>query len=391
MLQNALGRSLQAAKGYASPEAEQVYARVRELCQQAGDTPALLSVLGGLRTFYLVRAELRTARELAEHFLRLAQRLPDPIRGVAHSHLGHTILHLGELVAARTHLEHGIILCDSSYPAIRLLTGGLDPKNSCLSWVPRVLWLLGYPDQALQRSNEAITHARELAHPYSLLNALSYSADCHRLCGEVTTAREQEEACLALATDQGAAQFVANRTFNRGLWLIAQGQAEEGRVQAQQGLAAYQATGARARLPYYLAQLAEVYGRIGQPIEGLVAIAEALAQVDDTDERWWEAELYRLKGALLLVQEDPRPKWAEAEQCFQQALAVACGQQAKSLELRAAISLSRLWQRQGRREAAHQLLADVYQWFTEGFDTADLKEARALLEEQQFPEGDKIQ
>ena len=125
----------------------------------------------------------------------------------------------------------------------------------------------------------------------------------------------------------------------------------------------------------------EVYGRIGQPIESWVAIAEALAQVDDTDERWWEAELYRLKGALLLMQDGPRPKWAEAEECFYQALTVARGQQAKSLALRAAMSLSRLWQRQGKRQAAYQLLADVYQWFTEGCDTADLKEARVLLAE----------
>src|SRR5205823_211927 len=197
--------------------------------------------------------------------------------------------------------------------------------------------------------------------------------------GEVTIAQEQSETCLALATEQGAAQFVANTTFTQGLWLMAQGQAA-GKAQVQQSLAAYHAMGVRVRLPYLLAQLAEAYRCAGQSEAGLAVVAEALAQVADTDERWWEAELYRLKGALLLAQDDARSKWAEAEECFHQALIVARHQQAKSLELRAAMSLSRLWQRQGKRAEARQVLADVYQWFTEGFETADLKAARVLLE-----------
>jgi predicted ATPase len=163
---------------------------------------------------------------------------------------------------------------------------------------------------------------------------------------------------------------------------VTQGQAEEGMTQLRQGLAAWQATGARGAGPYYLAWLAEAYGKGGQAEEGLRVLPEALALVNAGGERRHEAELYRLKGELLLHAECGVQHAAlSAEECFQQALTVARHQQAKSLELRAATSLARLWQRQGKRAEAHQLLADVYGWFTEGFDTADLQEAKALLED----------
>ena len=184
---------------------------------------------------------------------------------------------------------------------------------------------------------------------------------------------------MTIATEQGFPQEVARATPLRGWALAARGHGEEGITQIHQGLAAYQATGATAYRPYYLALLAEASATVGQTAEGLEALAEALATLDKSGVRWWEAELYRLRGELLLQHTETQP--GEAEACFHQALAVARRQQARSLELRAAMSLARLWQRQGQRTEAHELLAPVYGWFTEGFDTADLREARALLEE----------
>jgi predicted ATPase len=184
---------------------------------------------------------------------------------------------------------------------------------------------------------------------------------------------------MAIATEQGFPQQLATAKPLRGWALAASGHGEEGRAQIQQGLAASQATGATRDRPYHLALFAEASAQVGQITEGLQALAEGLATLDKSGARWWEAELYRLRGALLLQGTVAQPE--EAEACFHQALAVACRQQAKSLELRAVMSLSRLWQRQGKRGEARQLLEEIYGWFTEGFDTADLQEAMALLEE----------
>jgi predicted ATPase len=252
------------------------------------------------------------------------------------------------------------------------------------------LWWLGYPDQALQMSHEALTLAQELAHPLSLASALVFAAWLHHLRREWPLTHERAEAARALGVEQGLAVIPIMGTIFRG-WAQAQrsaepatrhGHREEGIAQMQQGLAAWRATGAAVFQPYGLALLAEASAQVGQIEAGLTLLAEALAMTNDKGERRWEAELYRLKGELLLHAECGVQNAAlTAEACFQQALDVARQQQAKSWELRAAMSLSRLWQRQGKSDAARQLLAPIYGWFTEGFDTADLQEARALLEE----------
>jgi predicted ATPase len=249
----------------------------------------------------------------------------------------------------------------------------------CLSYMARALWLLGYPDQALQQSREALAHAQTLPHPVTLLFALTQSLMLQRWRGETHQIQERIESARTLATEQGIAHIVAITTFQQGLWLLRHGQEQEGNAQVQQGLTAYRAMGARLELPYMLAQLAGTYGSLGQPAEGLTMLREALALVETTGERWWEAELYRLQGELLLAQAGTPSKMIEAEACMQKALAIARYQQAKSLELRAVMSLSRLWQQQGKRATAHQLLTDMYSWFTEGFNTADLQQARTLL------------
>jgi len=255
---------------------------------------------------------------------------------------------------------------------------GHDPGVLCLSYAARALWLLGYPDQALQRSHEVLAVAQQLSHPHSLVFALYCAGRVHQFRREGQAALERAEALIAFAREQALPHWVASGTILRGWALAEQGRVEEGIAQMHQGLSGRRATGAELGRPYYLAQLAETYGKAGQAEAGLRVLDEALAAVHKTGERQHEAELHRLKGALLLVQDGADTQ--EAERCFRQAMDVACRQQAKSLELRAATSLSRLWQQQGKCAEAHKLLAPIYGWFTESFDTADLQEAKTLLE-----------
>jgi predicted ATPase len=383
LLQTTLGPALMVVKGYASPEVEHAYARARALCQQIGDTPQFFLVLRGLWWFYLLRAELQTARELGEQLLSLAQRAHDPALLLESRYaLGNTLNYLGEFAAAQAHLEQGIALYDRQQHRTHALLYGQDPGVFCYSYAAVTLWLLGYPDQALQRNHEALTLAQEVAHPLSLAFALSCAALLHFSRREGPLVQARAEAIIALAAEHGFAHWWALGTMLQGWARAMQGQSEEGIPQLRQGLAAWQATGARGAGPYYLAMLAEAYGQAGQAEEGLHVLAEALALVHAGGERRHEAELYRLKGELLLSAAGGVQNAAlSAEECFQQALAIARHQQARSLELRAAMSLSRLWQQQGKQAEARQLLAPIYGWFTEGFDTADLLEARALLDE----------
>ena len=248
-----------------------------------------------------------------------------------------------------------------------------------LAYAAFTLWLLGYPEQALTRLHELLTLAQELSHPFSLVRALHYATSLHLLRREWSTAQARAEAALALSTEQEFGQFVGVLTFQRGQALAAQGQYAEGLAQMRQGLAAKQAAGSEIGRAGELANIAEAYGRSGQPEVGLPLLDEALAWLDTHGEDRTTAQVYRLQGELLLRQAVPDAPRAAA--CFQQALAVAQRQQARSYELRAAMSLARLWQQQGKRGEARALLAPIYYWFTEGFDTADLQDAQALLDE----------
>jgi predicted ATPase len=378
-LQMALGPALMASKGFAAPEAGHSYARARQLCQQVEEAPPLFRVLWGLQVFYNVRAEYQTSRELAEQMLALAQHQRDLTSLLlAHAALGRTLFLLGEPAAARTHLEQGLVFYARQPHHI---PQGLQASIVCFSWAAMVLWSLGYAEQALQRSQQALTLARELAHPLHLAYALSLAAGFHAHRRDADAAHERAEAAIALATEHGFPLQLAQGTLYRGWALAAQGRREEGLAQMHQGLHAMRATGAGQYLPSNLARLAEVSSKSGQTEEGLHLVTEALSMMEKTGERYYEAELHRLKGELLLALEDTGPKLEEAETSFRHALEVARGQRAKSLELRIAVGLSRLWQQQGKRDDARQLLAEIYGWFTEGFATADLQEAKALLEE----------
>ena len=348
-----------ATKGYAAPEVERAYARARELCAQLGDTPQLFPVLRGLMLYYQNRGDLQTATQLGEQLLRLAQAQPDPAPLLlAHYQLGQVLFCRGEPAAARTHHTQALALYDPQAHRALAVRYGIDLGVASHSFLARALWSLGFPEQALQHSQAARTLAEEVAHPFSLAQALVYAAIVHQCRREVLAAHEQAAAAMTLATEQGFAQWVARGTVLHGWALAMQGQGEAGIAAIRQGLAAELATGATLWQPYFLGLLAEAYGAGGHPDAGLTALAEALAVLDTTEVRHYAAELYRLKGALLLQQAVPDA--AQAEACFHQALDVARQQQAKSWELRAATSLARLWQSQDKRQDAYALLAPVY-------------------------------
>jgi class 3 adenylate cyclase/predicted ATPase len=396
VLQTAVGAALIATKGYAAPEVEHAYARAHGLCQQMGETPQLFTALRGLWVLKEAQAEPQTARDLGEHLLALAQRLHDTALLVeAHRALGNSFFWLGAFAPAYAHLEQALALYDSQRHRTLAVRYGTDPGVVCRSYGAWALWLLGYPAQALQRSRQGLTWAQSLAHAESLAVALTWAVHLHQARREFQAAQTYAEALWALATERGFPYWCAEGTILRGYMLATQGQAEEGIAQIRQGLSAYRATGATLGQPYFLSQLAAAYGWSGRVEAGLETLAEARGLVDTTGERFYEAEIARLTGELLLQTRRQgaasgrgtprvarRPSHvAEAERCFHQALTVARRQQAKSLELRAAMSVSRLWQQQGKRAKAYELLAPIYGWFTEGFDIADLQEAKALLDE----------
>ena len=373
-LQLTLGPVLTGVQGYSSPEVEQTYTRAHELCQQQGDTRQLFPVLWGLWVNYYVQGQLVKARELSEQLFTLAQAEQDlTLLLEAHIAMGHTFNILGEFRQALAHNEQGRVLYDRQrHHSLAFQYGGVDPGLYSLSMCALVLWILGYPDQAQRRNNEAVALAQQLAHPHSLGYTLCMATEFRQFRRETQVVQEQAAASVAYTTEHGLSLWLSRGTIQQGWGLVEQGHGEAGIEHLRQGLAAYRATGAGLWLGYLLTLLAEAYGKVGQPEEGLRAVAEAETLVD---QKFNEAELHRMKGQLTLQAGNPQ----EAAVCFHTAIEVARKQEAKSWELRAATSLARLWQEQGKTTEAQELLAPVYGWFTEGFDTADLQEAKALL------------
>ena len=381
ILQITLGGPLVMTKGYAGPEVGAVLARAQELCRQGGEMPERFSVLAGLFNFSIVRAEHRSARDLAKQVLALAQQGHDTApRLLAHFLRGFASYHLGDFDAAYADLEQAAVPYNPHlYHALAALYGQPVTEVATLSWWGLTRWQHGYPDQATKQIQVALSLARELSHPYALSYVMVSFEWLYLYLRDWPHAQEWAEELLTLSTKQGFAQWLGAGHIYRGVALAHQGQGAEGLGQIQQGIVMLRATGAEIYLPYFLAQQAEVQGIVGHPEDGLPLLSEAVAQIDKTEERWWEAEVHRLTGALLLQQSPDNID--EAETAFQRSLEVSRRQHAKSLELRAAASLARLWQEQGKQQQAHELLAPVYDWFTEGFDTADLKDAKSLLEE----------
>ena len=382
VLQTTLGPALIATRGYAASEVVDAYTRARELCQELGETPQLFPVLFGLWLAHLVRAELETARELGEQLLNLAEHAKDrALLLEAHRALGATLCYLGNFVASQERLEHGIALYDSQQHHSRTFFHYLaDARMTCLSYSAAVLWFLGYPDQALRRIHEVLALAKAVDHPFSKSVALYFAGMVHQCRREVGAAQEQAEAVKAISTEQGFTLWASAGAIGEGWALTEQGMEDTGIAQMQQGLTDWRTTGAEILRPYFLALLAESYVKVEKLDEGLSVLTDALEAVEKRGDRFFEAELYRIKGELLLLRSEAEAK-VDVEVCFRRAIEIAQRQCAKSLELRAAVSLSRLWQKQGKKVEARTLLAEIYGWFKEGFDTADLKAANALLNE----------
>ncbi|HEY3394222.1 MAG TPA: protein kinase [Lacipirellulaceae bacterium] len=381
-MQMTLGMQLQIAQGYAAPEVEHVYDRSSALCKQMPEAPSLFPVLRGLFAFYEVRSELGKSRELAEWLLTLAQKAHDPAQ-LVQAHLTMTINSLarGDPATAREHMEQGVALYDRKQHSGHTYLYGLEAGVSCPAFGAVALWLLGYPDQAVERSREAVALAGELGQPSPLALARYFDAMLRQYRLDGPAVQESAEAVMTIATEHGFSFWLGQGQLMHAWAQARQAECATGIAQLRQGINTWEATGGRTYRTYFLGLLAEVLGREQRIEESLSVLVEALALVQDTGEAFHEAELHRQRGEFRLRQEASEVACREAEACFRQALKIARAQQAKSLELRAAMSLTRLYQKQGRPADARHILAECYDWFTEGFDTPDLLEAKALVEQ----------
>lgn len=376
-LQVSLGVPLMVTKGYASPEVERTYGRARELCLQVGETPQLATVLWALWAYYLVAGKLQTALEVAQQYRALAQKTQDPELLLETCQLmGLTLHHLGDLVSARPHLQQGMALYDPGrHHALIFRHGGVDTGVAMQTHLALTLWLLGYPSQARGSMRDALRLAQKLNHPFSDAYAWLCVAWLCELCGE--NVRQPAEKAVSICLEHGFPFWGAIASMLAGWARVAEGAVDAGIAQMRHGRAAIEATGAQLFVTHPVSLLVKAHAKAGRVEEGLTLLGEALAMIARTGDGAWDAELYRLKGELTLAVS--RSGHAEAEDLFRQALGIASTRRAKSLELRAAMSWGRLRERQGRKDEARHLLGEVYPWFTEGFETADLKEAEALL------------
>jgi class 3 adenylate cyclase/predicted ATPase len=380
-LQIALGEASMATQGYTVPEAERAFVRAQDLCRQVGEAPQVFRAWIGLYTLHLARADHERAGELVEDFFRLARETGDAEHLLwASMALGETAFWRGDLLQARMHLEEAIARYDLSETRGRgllFLVG--DPRVWALTNLGWALWQLGYPEQALARSQESIAVARELSHAFTEASALLYANFVHWSRGEYRAVLEGAEALIALSHERGFLEYVGIGTIQRSTALTEEGRLEEGIAGMQAILELMRAGGTVLGLPGTLAMLAGAHRKAGQIEEGLALLDEAQGLVAKTGEGAYEAEVHRVKAELLLARSPSDPTGAEAS--LREALGVARRQSGRSYELRAATSLARLWQQQGREQEARELLAPIYAWFTEGFDTRDLMDAKALLDE----------
>jgi DNA-binding SARP family transcriptional activator len=385
-LQVALGVPLLATRGFSDAELAQTYGRARELTRSAEPSPELFLALSGLKGYYDLCLELQVARQVSEDMVRLAQRLHDAgLSAMAHHQQSTTLVYLGQAHGFFEQRERMRALYDAERDRAMIYQFGFDPLIASLSHAGWAHWFLGYPGQARQRSEEALGLARELGHPFVLAFALAFASLLYVYRREVQAARERAEVTIAISSEHGIALWLAAGMGAMGWVLAEEGELDEGIAQHLRGQAMLQAIGAELGYLQLLPLLAEAYHKAGMVSEGLAVVDKALAQVQATGCRMDEPEMHRLKGELLLMHGQTEP---EAESClqraessFQRAIEVAQRQQAKSWELRATTSLCHLWQKQGKAKEARQVLDQIYGWFTEGFDTADLRDAKSLLEE----------
>ncbi|MFO1048412.1 MAG: adenylate/guanylate cyclase domain-containing protein [Geminicoccaceae bacterium] len=374
-----LGRALIASKGWAAPEVAETYERARELCSMEAEHPQLLAALSGLQAHHLHRSGAGVGVRCAEELLRAAKRQRNAnVLAAGHQVLGLSLLFNGQLLPAQAHVERALALYD---PADRASVEDLaraDIRVAGLGFSSLILLWRGYPDRAVVCSEEALAAARELGDAFTTSQALYLTCWLHQVRGASRIVGHHADAMMALATEHGLSAWSASAAIFHG-WAVADsGAIERGIAQMQQGLSAQQALGVQQHIPGLLGLLAGTHLKQGDPVEALKLVDDALTRVDRLDERWFEAELHRLRGEALLVLDGEFP--AEAELAIRNAIEIARRQGAKWWELRAAATLTRHGAQQDDRSQARDCLAQVYGWFTEGFDTLNLREAKALLE-----------
>jgi len=397
-LQLTQGLPLIATKGYAAADVGSAYTRARELCQRLGETREIFQVLWGLWAFHLLRADLGRAREMAEEFLRLTERQPDPgLAARGHVAVEATLMHQGEFGRAMEHFEKALSFYDPEQDRHDSFRYTQNPAVGMRCHGAWTLWFLGKPDQALERMKEALTVARDLSEPHGVAHTFYFAAVLHHFRREPRLSQECADASIDVSNEHGLVLYQASGKVLRGWALIEHGLQEDGIELMREGLAAHQATGTEMARPYFLILLGEALGKAHQLEEGLKVLEEALELVHRKGERCYLAEVYRTKGDLLLMQATSRRGLrattagkasrdtealavSKAEECFHQSVEIAQQQKARSCELRASMSLARLYQNQNKHKEAGSALAQIYDSFTEGFDTADLREAKALLD-----------
>ena len=379
-LQLAVGSALISVKGWASAETERAYTRARELCDRLGDSQELSPALFGMYAMHLVRGDLRSANELAEELMRRAISAKEStLMLYAHVALGVILYFRGEFAAALEHLEAGISTYQPELHRTLVHLYGLDAGVWCLCYASATHWQLGYPDKALKRSADALALAQKLSHPFNLAQAELWISILRQFRRESLVVLETTDSLITRSAEHGITDWFDWASCLRGWATVVDGSQQEGIAKIQESVAALEAKGAGVWRPYFLCLLAEACMETGRVDDGLAALTEALLAADQHGEREHEAQIRRLRGDLLLRQASSNAE--EARKCFERAIQIARKQSAKLFELRATASLARLLAMQGDRAAAHEMLARIYDWFTEGFDTRDLKEAKILLDE----------
>lgn len=377
-LQRQLSIAHRNTKGYAATEVGQALSRARVLCQQLNQADALGPILWGLFTFNFVRSDLRQAHNLGEELYTLAQEQQNPaFQQQAHYALGGTLCSLGEFEESLKHFEQGIALYDASQHRSQVATFGVDLGVFCQAWSTHSIWHLGYLDQSLQKSYAATALAKTLGHPFSLALAMAYAAMLFQFSRDSRLVQEWAGETIDFCTEHGVGYYGSWATILHGWALAKQESLTEGIGQMQKGLAEFRGSNSGARLPYYLTLLAEAHGNAGQIQDGLKYLAEALDLAEKNNDAWYSAETHRLMGDLLLRSGEAE----KAESCFRKSLDISRRQKSRILELRATVSLAQLRLERNRQEEARDMLKDILNWFSEGFDTVDLKVARKLLDE----------
>ena len=386
-LEVGLVNALMHTKGYAAPETKAAIEQARSLMERAealGEPPEdpllLFSILYGSWTANYVAFNGDAVHELAAQFLALAQkqRATGPLM-IGHRVMGLSLSHTGDFAESRAHYDQAVALYDPAEHRPLATRFAVDSGAANFAARSHASWHLGYPDAALTDDEQAVRNAREIGHAATLMYALMFTSYPHIYRGNYATATEQLDELVALADEKGALFWKTTGMLIKGAVLALTGRAASAVQMITSGITALRSTGASSTLPFYLSCLATAYAELGQFDDAWRCVGEAMTAVETTKERLWEAEVHLIAGEIAL--KSPQPDAAKAEAYFERALAVAREQQAKSWELRAAMRMARLWRDQGKTQQARELLAPVYGWFTEGFDTLDLKQAKALLDE----------